>query len=146
LIEDLLYALDECFDGEGRDGGIFLEPEDPGLFSILDALSAEEASLQIGETSVANHVYHLIFAIDVFIGRVTGDAGRVDWSASWRERPLNDAEWAGLKKDLAGRREKAVSLARERGARFPRLALGLLTHTVFHLGLVRMKSDALRAR
>jgi hypothetical protein len=151
-IEELLYALAECFEGEGKNGGIFLEPDDPGLFSILRALNAEEASRPAAGTSIANHVYHLIFALDVFIKRISGDekAVHVDWSTSWRERRLNEGEWTRLKKDLASIQEKAVSLARGAGIeeviddRNLRLILGLLTHTVFHLGIIRVKFDAIK--
>ena len=66
-IEEILYALDECFDGEGRSGGVFLEPEDPGLISILAALDAKDASRPIAGMSIAANIYHLIFALDVFI-------------------------------------------------------------------------------
>jgi hypothetical protein len=149
-IEELLYAFAECFEGEGGEGGIFLEPDDPGLFSILRDLNAEEASRPTAGMSIANHVYHLIFALDVFIKRINGDekAVLVDWSASWRERRLDEAEWTRLKKDLAGIQEKAVALAR--GVSIDdsdddklRLILGLLTHTVFHLGIIRVKYDVL---
>jgi hypothetical protein len=151
-IKELLYALAECFEGEGKNGGIFLEPDDPGLFSILRALSAEEASRPAAGMSIANHVYHLIFALDVFIKRISGDekAVHADWSASWRERRLDEAEWTRLKKDLTGIQEKAVSLARSVSINDTccdknlRLVLGLLTHTVFHLGIIRVKYDVIR--
>jgi hypothetical protein len=152
-VGELLYALAECFEGEGRDGGIFLEPDDPGLFPILRVLSAEEASRPTAGMSIANHVYHLIFALDVFIKRIGGNENEnsfsADWKASWRERRLNEAEWTSLKDDLAGVREKAVSLGRggadeTRGGENLRLILGLLTHTVFHLGIIRVKFDAIR--
>ena len=150
-VEELLYALAECFEGEGEDGGIFLEPDDPGLFSILRDLNAEGASMPTAGMSIANHVYHLIFALDVFIKRISGDedAVHVDWNASWRERRLNDAEWERLKKELADLREKAVSLAHSGidealGDRNLRLIVGLLTHTVFHLGIIRVKFDAIK--
>jgi hypothetical protein len=151
-IEELLYALDECFKGEGRDGGVFLELDDPGLFSILRALNAEEASRPVAGMSIATHVFHLIFALDVFVKRIGGDKGAVpaDWSASWRESLLNEAEWTCLKKELADLREKAVFSARganlceARGVSHLRLILGLLTHTIFHLGIIRVKYDVIK--
>jgi hypothetical protein len=113
-IGELLYALDECFNGEGRNGGIFLEANDPGLFSILRALDAEEASRPVAGMSISNHVYHLVFALDIFIKRINGDknALHADWSASWQESLLNEAEWMCLKEKLVDIREKAVALAR----------------------------------
>jgi len=149
-INELLYALDECFDGEGKDGGFFLEPADPGLFFMLDALTAEEASSLIAGMSIANHVYHLIFSLDVFIKRANGDKNflEVDWNTSWREHPLNEAEWAHLKKELVCIREEAASTARDCNASgndsHLRLVIGLLTHTVFHLGIIRVKFDELK--
>jgi len=152
-IEEILYALNECFDGEGRSGGIFLEPEDPGLLSILAALNAEEASAPVAGTSIATHVYHLIYALCVFIKRINADkadpnATPVDWSESWQEYPLNEAEWESMKKDLSNFREDATTLARYYNAGEPgyyekhlRLVMGLLTHTVFHLGIIRVISD-----
>jgi len=147
--KEILYALDECFDGEGEDGGIFLEPEDPGIFSILAALNAEEASRPIAGMSIANHVYHLIFALDVFVKRINLDknAAHVDWSVSWQERPLNEAEWLDMKNELIRIREESVSAARNYNAcnvgygEHLRLVMGLLTHTVFHLGIIRVKFD-----
>jgi hypothetical protein len=151
-IEELLYALNECFEGEGRDGGIFLESNDPGLFSILRALDPEEASRPVAGTSIANHLYHLIFALDVFIRRVNGDKNAIliDWSTSWRESLLNEAEWTRMKKELADVWEKVASLARNGnlceacGVNHLRLLFGLLTHTVFHLGIIRVKFDAIK--
>ena len=148
-LKEFLYALDECFDGEGKDGGIFLEPEDPGLFAIIAALNAEEASRPIAGMSIANNIYHLIFALDVFIKRINGDenAACVDWKTSWQERPLNEAEWERMKKDLARVREESVSAARDYNGRSAgydkhlRLVMGLLTHTIFHLGIIRVKFD-----
>ncbi|MCL2009727.1 MAG: hypothetical protein FWG71_04180 [Synergistaceae bacterium] len=150
MIEELLYALDECFGGEGKDGGIFLEPDDPGLFSILDALSAEEASRPAAGMSIANHVYHLNFAIDVFIKRVDGckkgeNLPDIDWGASWQERSLNESEWAYMKKELARLKDEAVSKARDYDKHI-RLVTGLLTHTVFHLGIIRVKYDCRTCR
>jgi hypothetical protein len=156
-IEELLYALAECFEGEGRDGGIFLEPDDPGLFSILHDLNAEEASRPTAGMSIANHVYHLIFALDVFVRRIGGDdekALHIDWRTSWRESRLSEAEWTRLKKELADiyeKSEKAVSLVSGSSGfdevcsdKNLRLILGLLTHTVFHLGIIRVKFDAIK--
>jgi len=148
-IKELLYALNECFDGADSHEGIFLEPDDPGLFLMLDVLGAEEASSPIAGMSIANHVYHLLFALDVFIKRVNGDKNflNVDWGASWKERPLNEAEWARMKKELACILEEAVFAARNDNAgqggydMHLRLVMGLLTHTVFHLGIIRVKFD-----
>jgi hypothetical protein len=153
-IEELLYAFDECFEGEGRDGGVFLESDDPGLISILRVLDAEEASRPIAGMSIANHIYHLIFALDVFVRRINRDKNAIhtDWSASWREGFLDDAAWAHLKKELFDLQGKAVSLARNEnlsetcGVNHLRLVMGLLTHTVFHLGIIRVKFDVIKRR
>jgi hypothetical protein len=102
--------------------------------------------------SIANHVQHLIFAQDVFIKRLNGDknALRVDWTASWRECLLNESEWTCLKKELSDIREKIASLVCdsnlcEKGeVGHLRLIIGLLTHTVFHLGVIRVKFDTIK--
>ena len=150
-LEELLYAFDECFDGEGEDGGIFLEPEDPGLLTILAALDAKGASVPVAGLSIANNVYHLLFALDVFIRRIKSDesAFHVDWSVSWLERPLNEAEWLDIKNELVRLRGEIVSAARDNDAykagydKHLRLIMGLLSHTVFHLGIIRIKYDEL---
>jgi hypothetical protein len=55
-----------------------------------------------------------------------------------------------LKEELAAIREKAVSLARNNdfseacGVDHLRLVMGLLTHTVFHFGIIRVKFDAIK--
>jgi hypothetical protein len=150
-IEELLCVLNECFEGEDSDGGVFLEAGDPGLFSMLHALDAEEASRSVAGMSIANHIYHLIFALDIFIQRISGNenATHVDWSTSWLEKSLNEPEWADLKKELTGLQEKTVSLVNAcevSCSTHLRLILGLLTHTVFHLGIVRMKFDLIKGQ
>jgi len=148
-IEEILRALDECFDGESKFGGVFLEPEDPGLMSMLTTLNAKEASMPIAGMSIANHVYHLIFALDVFIKRIKGDesATNVDWNTSWQELSLDETGWEQMRENFICAREEAVSLARnynDNNAGYEkhlRLVMGLLTHTVFHLGIIRVKFD-----
>jgi hypothetical protein len=148
----LLYALDEYFEGEGRDGGIFLESNDPGLISMLCTLDAEEASKPVAGMSIADHVYHLVFALDIFIGRIGGDKNAIhaDWSWIWQGSLLDDAAWTRLKKELSDLREKTVSLTRNDNLKETceinrlRLIMGLLTHTVFHLGIIRVKFDAIK--
>lgn len=146
-IDELMRVLDECFNG-AREWGAFLDGEEDGLFPMLRAMNGEEASEPTAGISVANHVHHVIFGIDVFTKRLAGDenAFNVDWGASWEERPLSDAEWKAMQTRLSGQWEKLKPLVREQAAENFWMMLGLLTHTVFHLGTIRVKFDVLKAR
>lgn len=146
-VDDLMRVLEECFDGPG-DSGTFLNEDEPALFSMLKALSGEEASCPTAGMSVANHVHHVLFGNDVFLKRLSGDeaAFDTDWSASWKECPLSDAEWKAMQTRLCDQWEKLKPLAREEAPRNFRLVLGLLWHTVFHHGIIRVKFDVLKNR
>jgi len=149
LLDEFCRAWDECYIGADEDG-YFLEPEDPGLFNLMISLGHEEASRPIAGKSIANHVYHLVFATNIFIRRLLGDEGacKVDWNASWRERPLSYIEWDALKQELLAVRRNEISVIHEHCDIYDREYMknfaGHFAHTAFHYGVIRVKFDELK--
>ena len=145
--EELVRMLDECFNGAGE-WGAFLDEKADGMFPMLEALNGEEASRPTAGISIANHVHHVIFSIDTFMKRLSGDekAFETDWNESWRERPLSDAGWRAMREDLLARWEKVRPIVRDHASEDFWMMLGLLAHTVFHLGAIRVKFDEIKAK
>lgn len=119
-----------------------------GVYGTLDDITAEEASRDLGGTSIAAHTEHLRWAIDLVNGYFAGKEPPSDWSESWRVKEVDEAAWSALKQAirkagdtlLAGvpvhhswREEFAVSGA-----------LASYGHTAYHLGALRQLKKRVR--
>ena len=82
-----------CEGSRPGEGTAFLDNTKPdgrgnhGLFATLDALTAEQASdpMALG-TSVAAHVAHVAFHLEVMVRWAGGDRGPFDWKGSFEPR------------------------------------------------------------
>ncbi|MGE4292760.1 MAG: DinB family protein [Desulfovibrio sp.] len=147
VTEQLLLVLHECLHG-ADESGAFLDPGDDGLFSLLAGLSAEEASRPVAGFSVATHAFHLATSFDVFLDWISGKRDIApDWDESWARSETDDEEWAALRHRLEQRGavlEAAVAEHVPLDTQSAWGAAGLLAHTAFHLGALRVKFDLLR--
>jgi hypothetical protein len=139
--QELIYVLEEAFDTHY---GIFLD-KDTSLFATLGLISAEEASLPIGDqcASIAAQVEHVIYYLEVMVGFIQGQEMEVvDWGDIWsRVEKVTDDEWLELKSRLE---ESYVQLKvmlqgiedweqnHAIGA-----SIGIVAHTAYHLGEIR---------
>ena len=149
VITHLLTVLGEAVEGPSGPSTYFIDNRPgAGLLGALAGLSAAEASRAWAGTTIAAHVHHLAFGMEVSAAALEGDQGHRDWSESWRVSTVDDAGWARLVEQL--RRE----YARLRGAVESRTAsseqafgeaVGVIAHIAYHLGAIRQKVAALRA-
>ena len=139
FVNAILESLDETFDNAH---GIYLD-RGTSLFETLATISAEEASRPVGANcaSIAAHVEHMHFYLDVLMRFVQGERPRVDWQEIWRTvREVTPEEWTAsqqrLRETVDRLRELVTSTpwddANQIGG-----ALGILMHNAYHLGEIR---------
>jgi hypothetical protein len=145
----LVSVLRECFHGAGE-AGAFLDPGQGGLVALLAGLTAAEASTPVAGTSVARHALHVAFSLDVFAEWIGGVRDvEYDWARSWAQGEVDENQWRALRARLAQgfeALEAAVARHAARDAQAAWGAAGALAHTAYHLGMIQIKVDELRAR
>lgn len=147
----LVSVLHECFHGAQQEGA-FLDPApggQGGLTALLGELTAQQASTPVAGESIARHALHVAFSLDVFAEWIEGVRGvEYDWVGSWAQGEVDKAQWRALQGRLirgASVLEKAVARHTPRDPQAAWAAAGALAHTAYHLGMIQLKVDALRA-
>jgi hypothetical protein len=147
----LLTVLDELVDGTAPTGAWLLNPDDPGLLTVLDRLSADDASaVPAGAgSSVAAHVDHLRYGLELLNRWSDGEepfAG-ADYSASWHRTAVSPAEWTFLRAELR-RQAHAWRAAMNRQHDFPATeqaaVVASIAHLAYHLGAIRQINRSIR--
>lgn len=137
----LYILLDETFDNVH---GLFLD-RGTSLFETLATISAEEASLPVGDkcATLAAQVKHIAFYLDVTENQVrSGVYEPQDWGKIWRETgAVSAAEWEASKAALRESYERIKRLIADT-AEWPNEqyiggAIAVITHTAYHLGEIR---------
>jgi hypothetical protein len=146
LTKQLLDLLEETWCGTplpGKpDGWGYFSDEQAGFNQSLAGLTARQAAQPIGGTSIAQHVHHSAFGSRTFAAWLRGEDPDADWAASWHdvpgEAPVWESELAALQAALAELRMELERHAEESSFTLS-LALGAVTHLVYHLGALRQK-------
>jgi len=143
----LVTLLEEVLAGPSADGYL-LNRGDRGLLRSLRALSARTASARPdGRSSVAAHVDHLRYGLELLNRWARGDDpwADADYSTSWTRQEVTEDEWRRLLAALDGeanawleamRRPRAWDEAAATGA------LGSIAHLAYHLGAIRQVAQA----
>ena len=136
----LNMLLEETF---SKVEGIYLDGG-TSLFETLDTVSAGAASRPITPdgTTIASQVGHVRFYLTVMEDYIQGKwYEKVDWQGSWKPKTVTPEEWDALKQDLRDTHERVVDLIKSfdewNDERKLGGALGILTHTAYHLGAIR---------
>jgi hypothetical protein len=141
----IAYLLRETFEGspEGQpsaylDRGI-------GFFSTLDGVSAEEASKDHRETTIAAQTEHAKFYLDRLCEFISGRTERVNWEDSWLIETVNDAEWDALRQTVRRSYEnllRCLASVDDWTEDKTGMAVGMVAHTAYHLGAIRQIAKA----
>ncbi len=136
---DALYALlDEAFDNVH---GYFLD-KGTSLFETLATISAEEASIPVGErcATLAAQVKHTAFYLEVVDRNVrSGEYERVDWGEIWRTTSaVTPGEWEAIQARVRAAYDGIRVLIADQ-TEWPNeehigVAMATVVHTVYHLG------------
>jgi len=138
--KSIFVLLKETFD---KGDGIYLD-QGTSLEETLALLSAAEASRPIREsgTSIASHVYHLLFYVRILNDYMDGKwHEKVDWPGSWARKIVSENEWDALRKQLKNDYDALLkhleSFTDWNDERRLGGALGILAHSAYHLGAIR---------
>jgi hypothetical protein len=137
LKTSILELLEETF---VQPQGYYLDRPKGGLFSTLEAITAERASLERPlQRSIAAHVQHLRVYVLALHGYLNGATGKTDWEASWQTHSVTALEWKTLqdtlKRDYAALMHDLAQLP-EGDSRLSE-AVAILAHSAYHFGAIR---------
>lgn len=110
------------------------------LYGSIADLSAEQASRDLNGSTIASHVEHMRWALQLVNDWFDGQEPTSNWSESWLVSEVDPAEWDRLRADLheAGDRVLANLQSRQLGNE-PMAMHGTLAsfaHAAYHLGAV----------
>jgi hypothetical protein len=140
FIEGIAYLLRETFEGspEGQpsaylDRGI-------GLFSTLEEVSAQQASRDFEDTTIAAQTEHAKFYLDRLCEFINGRTEAVNWDDSWLIEDVDEQEWSALQLSVRKAYESCIlclAMPRDWNQVQVGMAIGLVAHTAYHLGAIR---------
>ncbi len=140
-----MAVLREAFEGPAQRWSYFTDhgPEG-GLFGTLAVISSEDASRggERGGRTIAAHVYHVNFAMNVSAAWIRGDRTPRNWRESWHVNRVDEMAWQRLLEDLrVGYRDLRQAIE-SHGASTEEAAggaIGAIAHLAYHLGAIRQK-------
>jgi hypothetical protein len=142
VIGQLLGVLKESFEGPQRTGYFTDDGPEGALFGTLAQLNAEQASRSHGGTSIAAHVYHTTFGLEVSTELINGDHTSRNWQESWSVSTVDEATWKKILDEMRIRYEE-LNRAIESNATSSVEAFGgavaAIAHVAYHLGAIRQK-------
>ena len=138
---EILEILEELFDVHHG----FLLDKGTSLFATPGNVSAATASAPIasGTVSIATHVEHVIFYIDVLGREIAGEEiGEIDWGEIWeRVGEVSEASWDDLRMRLRAKYAWLTGILNDvedwRQNDAVGAAMVILAHTACHLGVIR---------
>lgn len=149
VAEQLVAVLQEAIEGPKEAWSYFTDNRpDAGLLGTLSGLGAPDASRPVAGTSIAAHLAHVVFGMDVVRDWIRGDRSPRDWSESWRVRSVDDRTWTDLLNELWRAYADLRRAIAERGTSDPVAlggAIGGIAHVAYHLGAIRQKLALLRS-
>ena len=139
--KELFDTLEETFEIHH---GVYLD-KGTSLFATLDQISADEASIPIGNrcATIAAQVEHVVFYLEVLERHITGqEVGKLDWGEIWsRVSGVTTAEWENLKARLEATYNRLSTVLRGIDNWEHNDAIGgsmaIVVHTAYHLGEIR---------
>ena len=147
-IDQLLAVLREGFEGPAQRWSYFTDhgPE-AGLLGTLDRLTAGEASVRYGGTSIAAHAHHVGFGLEASAAWIAGDREPRHWEESWTLQTVDDETWRDLRARLREGHQTvrtAILAFASAGTETMGVAIATVAHVAFHLGAIRQKVVASR--
>ena len=145
----VLTLLRELSDGPAPAAAWVLNPGDQGLLRSLDKLSAAAASKVTGESSIAAHVDHLRYGLELMNRWSKGDSpfADADYAAPWRRVTVSDAEWGELRKRLRAEIEhwsEGLQQPRDLSHADVTGVLASVVHLGYHVGAIRQMDRSIR--
>ncbi len=141
--ESVIALMSEVLDGypEGADGTWFVEGSEV-LKATLADLSGEEASRSLGDgiNSIAAHVIHLTYYLELSTDGMKKIERESNWGGSWAKQVTTDAEWEVAKQNCATKFQEFSEILSTHDLSDPddlTYAIANLGHAAYHLGAIR---------
>ncbi len=139
--KELLAILEETFETHH---GVYLD-KGTSLFETLNQISAEEASIPIGNqcATIAAQIEHVIFYLEVIERSIVEqEVGKVDWGEIWnRVSNVTNDEWDEIRARLKATYERLNKMLQNIENWEHNDAIGdsmaIVVHTAYHLGEIR---------
>lgn len=142
VIGQLLAVLKEAFEGPQQWGYFTDEGPHGAMFGTLSILNAEQASRAVGGTSIAAHVFHTTFGLEVSAAWISGDRTSRNWQESWRVSMVDETMWKNMLEEMRkGYEELSRAIASHASSSVDAMggAVGAIAHVAYHLGAIRQK-------
>jgi hypothetical protein len=144
----LLAVFRELLEGPPPGNAFILNSGDDGLLGSLARLSAADASVRpAGRSSVAAHVHHVHYGLDLLNRWLRGEDPYADarFAESWRHQDVDADGWRDLRDALA---REARDWSRAIGERTVWKeetwvnVIAITAHVAYHLGSIRQLTAA----
>ncbi len=139
---EILNVLKEAFEGAGESSYFTDSGPEAGLFGTVASLDAATASRPLGGSSIAAHVHHVNFGLEVSAAWIRGDRAQRDWNESWSVARVDESRWSDLRQTLQARYTELLDAVEEHSADGTESmggTVGALAHVAYHLGAIRQK-------
>jgi len=144
--DSILTLLKEIYEGPPEPSGTWVvdNATDAGIFGTIANLSAEDASKPpaSGRNSVAAHVNHLRYSLEVANTYARGEKPANHWEQSWELQKVNEDQWRELKANLRIEFEQALESLKGLATEDELLITGFMAlpaHGAYHLGAIRQQ-------
>jgi hypothetical protein len=140
FLKDVLLILRETFEGSPEGEGSAYLDRGVGVFTTLDALSAEAVSHRINGITIAAHTEHFKFYLDRLCEFIRGRTEAVNWEQSWLIEEVNETEWNALRGVVRKAYENVLlTFAEVETWNQDNIgdAVAIVAHTAYHLGAIR---------
>ena len=145
----VLTLLRELVDGPAPEAAWVLNPGDQGLLRALDNLSANAASKILGTSSIAAHVDHLRYGLELMNRWSRGESpfADADYAASWQRVTVSDEEWRELRQRLRAQIDQwSTAIRQPRDLTDADLTgvVASVVHLAYHVGAMRQMDRSLQ--
>src|SRR5260221_2228653 len=140
FVESVAYLLRETFEGSPAGQPSAYLDRGVGIFSTLSDLTAENASRETMDMTIAAQTEHAKFYLDRLCEFIGGRTERVNWDDSWLIEIVNENEWDALRASVRNTYEntlKCLAGVESWNELQIGMAIGLVAHTSYHLGAIR---------
>src|SRR5688572_18835195 len=107
FVNSLNYLFKETFEGSPPQGSIYLD-RGIGVFNSIENLDAAAVSSFVSTTTIAAHVEHLRYYLEVLSNFMQGIVQAADWDRSWSKKEVSAEEWETLKANLRATYESVL--------------------------------------
>jgi hypothetical protein len=156
IIPSLIQQFRETFEGDVGSSWITDGKPDSGMFGVIKPIAPKDAFMAIaaGHRSLAEHVQHVRFSMDLFYKRMQGQDPSADWGTSFDIEERSAEKWVELQAELKRLYDAVMSVVNEQSKqpleKWPAIYIvglaAMTAHTAYHLGSIRQIAIAVTSR